>query len=147
MISIKSSLFLKAIILTLCFALTYISFIIVHNIEKVRSEQNFSQLTDHGMTTIDRRVDSFRQTLDGLAGLIIASDNVTAEELAIYVEVLKTENNMSGIHAIGLAEIGSFRNSSVGNIFEPYRSGQKIASPHQPAEDERFNVKHKAYPF
>jgi CHASE1-domain containing sensor protein len=142
MISKKNSLFLKTIIPTLCFALTYLSFTLVHNIEKVKSEQSFSDLTDHGLATIDRQIDNFRRTLDGVAGLIIASDNVTAAELAIYVEVLKAENDISGVHAIGFAESASFVNSSAGDILESYSSGQKIASPHQPAEDDRFIVKY-----
>lgn len=142
MISVKSSLFLKAIIPTLCFALTYISFVIVHNIEKVKSAQSFSDLTDHGLTSIERQFDNFRRTVDGMAGLIIASDNVTATELDIYVEMLKAENHLSGVHAIGFVENASFVNSRARDIFEPYSGGQKIASPHQPPEDDRFIVKY-----
>jgi signal transduction histidine kinase/CHASE1-domain containing sensor protein len=142
MISKIKSLLLKTIIPTLCLAVTYLSFTTVHNIEKDKSEQSFADLTDHGLATVDQQVDNFRRTLDGVAGLIIASDNVTAEELNIYIEVLKDENDLSGVHAIGFAESSSFINSSAGDIFEPYRSGQKIASRHQPSEDERFIVKY-----
>jgi signal transduction histidine kinase/CHASE1-domain containing sensor protein len=136
------SLFFQAIALTSCLALSYLSFALVHRLAQFRSDESFAALTDQSLASLDRRLDDFRRTLDGVAGLIIASDQVTAEEMASYGEALQISDDTSGIDAIGYAESNSIINSPAGVIFEPYRGGHKITSPQQPAEDERFIVKY-----
>ncbi len=141
MISKNYSLFFQAIILIVCLALSYLSFTLVHRLAQFRSAESFTVLTDQGLTSIDRRFDDFRRTLDGVAGLIIASDQVTAEAMARYGEALRIADETSGIDAIGFAESGSFDNLRSENLSEPNGSHFNKNSPHQPAADEYFIVR------
>jgi CHASE1-domain containing sensor protein len=133
------SLFFQAIALTSCLALSYLSFALVHRLAQFRSDESFAALTDQSLASLDRRLDDFRRTLDGVAGLIIASDQVTAEEMASYGEALQISDDTSGIDAIGYAESNSIINSPAGDIFEPYRGGHTITSPQQPQGNRVWN--------
>lgn len=51
-------------------------------------KQPFKVLTDQGLESIDRRFEGFARTLDGVAGLFLSSDLVTAEDMHAHVEAL-----------------------------------------------------------
>ena len=102
----RNWLWLQTMILIVCLALSYLSFRLVHSLAQMRSEENFAVLTDQGLTSLDRRFEEYCRTLDGVAGLFRASDQVSAAEMSTYGEALDIAEYMSGIDAIGFAARG-----------------------------------------
>lgn len=99
----RSSLWLQMITLIIFLGLSYLSFSLVHWVAQIRSHQNFEVLIDQGVASLDRRFDVYERTLDGLAGLFMVSDRVTAAEMSDYAAAIGIGENMSDVGAIGFA--------------------------------------------
>lgn len=91
--------------LLLCLGLTYASFALVHSIAQNRSEENFQVLVDQGMNSLGKRADEYRRTLDGVSGLVLASDEVTGGDMASYANALDIDDNVFAIDAVGFARV------------------------------------------
>ncbi|MGO4915905.1 ATP-binding protein [Pseudogemmobacter sp. W21_MBD1_M6] len=99
----RSLLWLQAITLIICLGLSFVSFRFVHWLAQIRSHENFEVLIDQGLASLDRRFDVYERTLDGLAGLFIASDMVTATHMSDYAAMIGIGKDMSDVSAIGFA--------------------------------------------
>jgi signal transduction histidine kinase/CHASE1-domain containing sensor protein len=94
---------IQKVVLVLCLGLSYVSFILVHNIVERRSQETFKVFVDQGTASLNRRGEDLSRTLDGVAGLILASNSVSANEMAQYAQALNIGDKMPVIDAIGFA--------------------------------------------
>lgn len=76
-------------------------FLMVESIIRSRGEMAFTTVTNDNLAALDARLGSYRQALDGLAGLLDASDEVTARDWQRYVDALKIDNNLPGLSGLG----------------------------------------------
>lgn len=93
----------QAIILIVFLGLSYVSFLLVHSIAQSRSHESFQILVDQSLASLDRRFDEYSRVLDGVSGLVLGSDLVTAKDMTNYANALRVQDNMFGLDAIGLA--------------------------------------------
>lgn len=96
----------QAVLVVVCLSLSYVSFALVHNIASTRSQGNFDVLVDQSLNLIHQQGDKFNRTLDGLAGLVLASDAVTSTELGEYADALNLHQDKLASTAIGFASLG-----------------------------------------
>ena len=94
---------IQKIVLVFCLGLSFLCFQIVHNIAERRSNASFKVLVDQGSASLNRRGEDLNRTLDGVAGLILASYSVSAAEMARYAQALKVVENVPTLDAIGFA--------------------------------------------
>ncbi|MCR8726085.1 CHASE domain-containing protein [Frigidibacter sp. ROC022] len=59
-------------------------------------------MTNDNLSALHGRLQSYLQSLNGLAGLLEASDNVTAQDWRQYVSALKIEENLPGLTGLGI---------------------------------------------
>ncbi|RTL54329.1 MAG: EAL domain-containing protein [Rhodocyclaceae bacterium] len=71
--------------------------------QAVRSEFDFR--VNEIIQNIDRRLHSYEQVLEGVAGLFQASDFVERREFAEYVQSLRLEGKYPGIQGVGFAQL------------------------------------------
>jgi signal transduction histidine kinase/CHASE1-domain containing sensor protein len=93
----------QAVILVVFLGLSYVSFLLVHSIAQSRSHESFQILVDQSLVSLDRRFEEYSRVLDGVSGLVLGSDLVTAKDMSNYANALKVQDNMIGLDAIGLA--------------------------------------------
>ena len=101
----RRSLWFQAIVLIICLALSFLSFSAVHRLAQIRSNENFQVLVDQGVASLERRIALNEHTLNGLAGLYVASDHVTSGDMSDYAAALGVGDSTLGICAIGFATV------------------------------------------
>ncbi len=69
-----------------------------------RNQAAFAAIAEDSERALSYRIQSYTQGLDGMAGLIGASEHVTLQEWRAYVEVLDVEETLPGINGIGFIE-------------------------------------------
>ncbi|TDE37570.1 ATPase [Antarcticimicrobium sediminis] len=97
----------QTVILILFLGLSYLSFVLVHTIAQSRSEESFQVLADQILTSVDRRLEGYGRILDGVSGLVMASDVVTAADMEVYAKSLDIPGDLFVLDAIGLTSAGS----------------------------------------
>ncbi len=118
----------QAIILMIFVGLSYSSFSLVHKIAQSRSKETFQGLVDQSLISLDRRFEDYSRILDGVAGLVMASDEVTAADMSNYTKALNLDQGMSVLDAIGLAAPAPVENGQPGRTFTP-TDGDNSFSP------------------
>ena len=88
-----------------CLGLTYVSYATVHNIAQTRSIENFQVLVDQAITSLGQRATEYRRTLDGVAGLILAKEDVSQADMADYAQAIDIKDSLFAIDAIGFAGV------------------------------------------
>ena len=98
--------FTKATLLALIVPLgaTLYAWKLVGEVAHRQQQAEFNVLAEESLRALTHRIDSYRQSLDGAAGLFGASEVVTASEWRNYVDILDIERNMPGINGIGFIE-------------------------------------------
>ncbi|MCJ2188872.1 CHASE domain-containing protein [Novosphingobium beihaiensis] len=69
-----------------------------------RNNAAFSALADESEKALSHRLDSYRQSLDGGAGLFAASDHVSLADWQTYVDTLDVTRTLPGINGVGYIE-------------------------------------------
>ncbi|MBU2937391.1 CHASE domain-containing protein [Pacificibacter marinus] len=98
---------IQGISLVIFLGLSFSSFFLVHKVAHGRSQESFQVLVDQSLTSLDRRFEDYSRLLDGLNGLVMASDGITALEMSNYVKALNVSDSMLMLDAIGLATMAS----------------------------------------
>lgn len=117
MFSDHSARWYQGIILIFFLGLSYCSFLLVHKIAHSRSQESFQVLVDQSLISLDRRFEDYSRILDGLNGLVMASDGITALEMSSYAKALNVNDSMLMLDAIGLAAAVPEDNGLRGNLF------------------------------
>jgi signal transduction histidine kinase/CHASE1-domain containing sensor protein len=118
----RYTLIFQAVVLIVCLMLSYFCFALVGKIVQTKSTENFKVLTDQGFASLDRRFEEYQRTLDAVTGLFLASEIVTANEMAIYNNALDIAHSMSSIDAIGFATNGHADSPLFGGAAMPAQS-------------------------
>jgi len=92
-------------ILLLLLSLTWAGWLIAQNNASHYLQSTFDFRVRDLIVRINQRMNTYEQVLRGVQGLIRASDKVTREEFADYVDSLQLDANFPGIQGVGLAEI------------------------------------------
>ena len=108
----RSARVFQAVILILFLGLSYLSFALVHKIAQNRSEESFQVLADQILTSIDRRLEEYGRILDGVSGLVMASDAVTAADMEVYAKSLDIPGDLFVLDGIGLALPGTMHSGT-----------------------------------
>jgi signal transduction histidine kinase/CHASE1-domain containing sensor protein len=108
----------QAIILLFFLGLTYLSFAFVGRVAHGKSVENFQILVEESLTSIDQRFEVYSRILDGVAGLVLASEPVNRVEMAQYAQALKVGDTAFVFDAIGFAT-GAQRGEFVVRYIEP----------------------------
>ena len=74
------------------------------NVEKI-SRERFESRVNEVESAIRQRLMAYEQILNGCVGLFDASEEVTRDELRVYVKNLNIEKHYPGIQGIGFAEL------------------------------------------
>jgi len=117
MSSDHSARWIQGISLIFFLGLSFSSFLLVHKVAQSRSQEAFQILVDQSLISLDRRFEDYSRILDGLNGLVMASDGVTALEMSNYAKALNVNDSMFMLDAIGLAAAAPEGNGLRGNLF------------------------------
>ncbi|GAA6199629.1 hypothetical protein NBRC116599_08540 [Aquicoccus sp. SU-CL01552] len=127
----------QAVILLLFLGLSYLSFVLVHKIAQGRSEESFQVLADQILTSVERRLEEYDRILDGVSGLVMASDVVTASDMEVYAKSLDIPGDLSVLDGIGLASAGSVGpGAGAGGPIYIGGMNKRSATSSKPAEDQ-----------
>ncbi|PLS22511.1 ATP-binding protein [Neptunicoccus cionae] len=103
MISKRGSFWLQCVVIGFCLLASALATVTVKRIADHKSEENFSVIIEQAVTSLRRTREIYERTLGGLAGLFIASDNISYVEMDDYASAINIRENQSGINAIGFA--------------------------------------------
>jgi signal transduction histidine kinase/CHASE1-domain containing sensor protein len=137
-----SARWFQVIILIFFLGLSFMSFALVHHIAQSRSQENFQVLVDQSLTSFDRRFDEYRRILDGVAGLVMASNLVTAADMSNYVRALNIDDNMFELDALGVASSASTENDLSNNFSTLTDSIDNSSIASAKLQDDRFVVQY-----
>ena len=88
--------------MTLCAIVTGYAYMLTKSQVEMRNNSLFKSITDDNLEALRVRMQLYGHSLEGAAGLIAASDNVTLLDWQHYIETLDIENKLPGIRGIGL---------------------------------------------
>ncbi|MGR3529456.1 MAG: ATP-binding protein [Sulfitobacter sp.] len=131
----------QAVLVVVCLSLSYVSFALVHNIASTRSQGNFDVLVDQSLNLIHQQGDKFDRTLDGLAGLVLASDAVTSTELGEYADALNLHQDKLASTAIGFASLGEVTDQNPVNYVNTHLVESALPAPVDGAGSEHFVIR------
>ena len=66
--------------LCVCIGLSFLFFFVAGNTVQVQAQDRVHALVSQGLSSMGRRADEYGRTLDGVAGFVAASDEVTAQD-------------------------------------------------------------------
>ncbi len=89
------------VVLLIPLGLTFYAWKWTSEITFERNQTAFAALAEDSLQALRHRLDSYRQALDGAAGLIEASNRVSLAEWRTYVETLDINSTLPGINGIG----------------------------------------------
>jgi len=81
--------------------LTFYAWKVSSEIAFGRNQAAFAAIAEDSERALAHRIESYTQGLDGMAGLLGASEHVTLAEWRAYVDVLDIETTLPGINGIG----------------------------------------------
>jgi signal transduction histidine kinase/CHASE1-domain containing sensor protein len=122
--------------------LSCFSFLLVHKITQSRSQETFQVLVDQSLISLDRRFEDYNRILDGLNGLVMASDEVTALDMSNYAKALNVNDSMFVLDAIGLITAEPEENDLRGNLFALTDSLSQFSSLPSTLQDDHFVVQY-----
>ncbi|MBB3995523.1 signal transduction histidine kinase/CHASE1-domain containing sensor protein [Sulfitobacter undariae] len=122
--------------------LSFFSFSLVHKIAQSRSQEAFQVMVEQSLTSLDRRFEGYSRVLDGLNGLVMASDNVTGLEMSNFTKALNTNDNLFVPDAIGLASAVPEENSVRGNLFALTDNPSQFKTSPTTLQVDRFIVQY-----
>jgi diguanylate cyclase (GGDEF)-like protein/PAS domain S-box-containing protein len=96
---------LSATVLLLLLTLTWGGWLIAKNNASHYLNSTFDFRVRDLIVRINQRMNTYEQVLRGVQGLMRASDQVTREEFADYIDSLQLDANFPGIQGVGIAEI------------------------------------------
>ncbi|WP_188670377.1 ATP-binding protein [Neptunicoccus cionae] len=102
----RSSFWLQWLVIGFCLTASILATIAVKRIADHKSEDNFSVIVEQAVTSLSRTAEIYERTLGGLAGLFIASQDISFVEMDDYARAINIHGNQSGINAIGFASHG-----------------------------------------
>ncbi len=132
----------QKIVLIICLGLSYISFSLVQYIAQGKSQESFEVLVDQGFASLDRRADDLSRTLDGVAGLILASHPVTAKGMSAYAKALNVDENMHEIDAIGFASFDASESVAANDSLRIDGNRSTISTTPPQLNGDHFTVQH-----
>ena len=142
MSSDHSARWIQGISLFFFLGLSYFSFSLVHKIAQSRSQETFQVLVDQSLISLDRRFEGYSRILDGLNGLVMASDEVTALDMSNYAKALNVNGGMFVLDAIGLATADPEENDLQGNSFAVTDSLSQFSNLPSTLQDDHFVVQY-----
>ena len=142
MSSDHSARWIQGISLVFFLGLSYSSFLLVHKVAHSRSQESFQVLVDQSLTSLDRRFEDYSRILDGLNGLVMTSDEVTALEMSNYAKALNANDSMLMLDAIGLASAAPEDNGLRGNLFALTDSLSQFKSLPSTLQTDHFIVQY-----
>ena len=89
-------------VISICAIVTGYAYIQTQSQMEARNSSRFKSITDENLAALRVRMQLYGHSLDGAAGLIAASDNVTLLDWQHYIETLEIENKLPGIRGIGM---------------------------------------------
>ena len=135
------ALIYQAVLVAVCVSLSYVSFVLVHNIATTRSQGNFNVLVDQSLNLIYQQGDKFNRTLDGIAGLVLASDAVTSTELSAYANALDLHKDKMASNAIGFASLGQVTDQSPINYVNTHLVETALPTPVDGSASDHFVIR------
>nr|WP_325248543.1 ATP-binding protein [Amylibacter sp.] len=118
MIPKRISFWLQWIVLAVSLAISYFLFNLVNGMVKTQSQEDFTVLLRQGLTSLSRTSEVYEQTLGSLSGLFIASDHISADEMADFAAAIDVRDSTAGIDAIGFASVDTGATSPQNIIVE-----------------------------
>ncbi|WP_069301302.1 ATP-binding protein [Neptunicoccus sediminis] len=103
----RGSFWLQWMVIGFCLTASVLASIGVKRIADHKSEENFSVIVEQAVASLSRTAEIYERTLGGLAGLFIASVDISFTEMDDYARAIDIHDNQSGINAIGFASHGS----------------------------------------
>ena len=92
------------VVLLVPIGLTFYAWKLVSASSYERNYASFVELAEDNERALTHRLDSYAQGLDGAAGLLDASEEISLTEWRTYVDALDITNKMPGINGIGFIE-------------------------------------------
>ena len=84
-----------------CLAITFGVFLYSSRSNDAAAEQAFDRIAEESLQSLDARIRTYLQSLNGVAAFLNASDEVTARDFAHYVDTLQIDSFLPGINGIG----------------------------------------------
>ncbi len=97
----KSTFRIHVLIALACVVMTLLLAVYAHQIGQRRGEQTFSAIVNDSRDALTMRMDSYLLSLNSLAAFYEASDDVSAQDWAVYVEALNIEQTLPGVLGLG----------------------------------------------
>lgn len=106
----------------ICLALAAMTVTAIDRLDETRTNAAFGSLVEDSEHALDHRIAGYEGAVDAAAGLLTASDDVTARDWRRFVTTLDTQRHYPGLRGIGL--------------IVPVRDGQQLSE--LPAEGTGF---------
>ncbi|APE44248.1 hypothetical protein BOO69_13200 [Sulfitobacter alexandrii] len=87
-----------------CLVVTIALFGLNLNQIRLKAETEFAHLTEEGVENLQHRMQTYLQSLKGLAAYLRASEEVTEAEFEIFAETLSLDELLVGINGVGMIE-------------------------------------------
>ena len=89
--------------LCVCIGLSFLFFFVAGNTVQFQAQDRVHALVSQGLSSMGRRADEYGRTLDGVAGFVAASDEVTAQDMETYATSVHIADGSYVLDAIGFA--------------------------------------------
>ncbi|MDX2484865.1 MAG: ATP-binding protein [Pseudodonghicola sp.] len=99
-------------------------------------------MTDQILISLDRRFEEYSRILDGVSGLVLASDEVTKADMEVYTKSLDVPDNIFALDAIGLATSASTGNDIRGDFSTPIDRLNTISATPFKLPTDHFSVQY-----
>jgi PAS domain S-box-containing protein len=100
----KSTFRIHVLIALICVVMTLMLAFYAKQIAQRRGEQTFSAIVNDSRDALTMRMDSYLLSLNSLAAFYEASDFVSAQDWAVYVEALDIEKTLPGVLGLGFVQ-------------------------------------------
>ena len=84
-----------------CLAITFGVFLYSSRSNDAAADRAFDRIAEESLQSLDARMHTYLQSLNGIAAFMNASDEVTASDFAHYVDTLEIDSFLPGINGIG----------------------------------------------
>ncbi|MBU1835458.1 MAG: CHASE domain-containing protein, partial [Alphaproteobacteria bacterium] len=100
----KSTFRIHVLIALICVVMTLMLAFYAKQIAQRRGDQTFSAIVNDSRDALTMRMDSYLLSLNSLAAFYEASDFVSAQDWAVYVEALDIEKTLPGVLGLGFVQ-------------------------------------------
>ncbi|KKK81773.1 hypothetical protein LCGC14_2810070, partial [marine sediment metagenome] len=84
-----------------CIAITFGVFLYSSRSNDAAAERAFDRIAEESLQSLDTRMHTYLQSLNGIAAFMKSSDEVTARDFGHYVDALQIDSFLPGINGIG----------------------------------------------